>query len=168
MATGIPLSITLSHLSDKGELDAVEAWAARKSIRLQWIEERLELRTWLTQPHTGEDFYLLADLHNYPLEAPAWLFVGSNWKVSQNKCNWPRRPVKTNRAKSNSTIIHNNPVICAPFNRLAFKQHGGPHENWGAPTNWLNVDSELAKAETIPDMLQTILDDFLQTHGRME
>jgi hypothetical protein len=65
-------------------------------------------------------------------------------------------------------MIHNQTaVICAPFNRLAYTDHAGPHGDWGGPQNWLNAGASQVHAETIGDMLQAIYRDFSVTRERM-
>ena len=48
--------------------------------------------------------------------------------------------------------------ICAPFNRLAYKIHGGPHQDWNGPEKWLDVCGHVG-ARTLAEMLAQITGD---------
>ena len=66
-------------------------------------------------------------------------------------------------------IQHNSRgIICAPFNRLAYATHDGPHSNWGDAAQWMTAGPGYVYAVTIGDMLQLILRDFSLSKGRME
>jgi hypothetical protein len=54
------------------------------------------------------------------------------------------------------SIFHGSGVICAPFNRLAYGEHGGPHGDWGGPLSWLNVRGHV-RATALADMLALII-----------
>ncbi|MFC0028006.1 hypothetical protein ACFFMM_00510 [Micromonospora chaiyaphumensis] len=54
------------------------------------------------------------------------------------------------------SIFHPNRLICAPWNRLAYAEHGGPHPDWGALTNWKTAGAGYTKADTLADMLSQI------------
>ena len=61
----------------------------------------------------------------------------------------------------------NRGIICAPFNRLAYNSHQGPHSDWGGPAQWMTAGPQYVHAVTIGDMLQSILRDFSFSKGRM-
>jgi len=145
------------------EISAVLAWAKRKTIQLKWDSNAVALSVILVQPETGENFYLYGDLKGYKVIPPAWTFRNELWEGGSNKSDYPK-PAKT---KWGSSIFHKQPTICVPFNRLAYKEHEGPHSDWGGPSKWLSAGGSYIKAHTLGDMLQAIRRDFLFTRGRM-
>jgi hypothetical protein len=69
-------------------------------------------------------------------------------------------------ASGSGSFFHPGGMICAPWSRLAYKEHDGPHDNWSGPTNWLNV-TDVTVAHTIPDMLASIDVNLRQSPGMM-
>ena len=62
---------------------------------------------------------------------------------------------------------HGRGLICAPFNRLAYGIHNGPHSGWGNPAQWMTAGEGNVHAVRIGDMLNSILRDFRFSKGRM-
>jgi hypothetical protein len=54
------------------------------------------------------------------------------------------------------SIFHPNRLICAPWSRPAYGEHGGPHSDWGGQTNWTSAATGYTKADTLADMLSQI------------
>lgn len=150
----------------EAELPGAQAWALRRSLLLQWLPEQLQLRVKLTQPITNELFYLRGLFDDYRAIAPAWSFSDEQW-VSTADQHYSPPTVQTPHGASIFISHENRAVICVPFNRLAYKQKDGPHEDWGGPSNWLNVKAPQIHADTIADMLQAIYRDFVYSRGRM-
>jgi len=146
----------------ESELEAVEAWASRHGARLMWQADALELRVRLTQPSTGLAFYLRGRFDNYREVPPAWTFCDPTWENTSKEC-FPAR----SQTPFGSSILHNKPVICAPFNRLAYAEHGGPHGNWGGPAQWITPKDQYVYADSIGDMLQVIQRDVNYSEGHM-
>lgn len=71
-------------------------------------------------------FFLLVELEDYPIVPPAW-----NWTSPEFS---PAEPVDLPKG---GAFFHNNKVICAPWNRLAYKAYDsrGPHNDWEL-SNW--------------------------------
>jgi hypothetical protein len=67
-------------------------------------------------------FYLLVDCEKYPVQPPAWHWCDAEAKTTDRLSDRPR----------GSGFLHNNGVICAPWNRLAYKtvDSRGPHQDW--------------------------------------
>jgi hypothetical protein len=160
----IPAADTIIIVED--ELEGARHWAERRSVPLVWLPDRLELRATLVQPETKEPFYLRGIFDNYKAIAPAWTFSDATWALNGGAVSFPK--VITPPHGSPMFITGGSgAVICVPFNRLAYVQHGGPHGDWGGSTNWLNAGGAYVRAETVADMLQAIRRDFLHTCGRM-
>lgn len=158
----LPREVTLAVVDE--ELRAARNWADRRGIDLDWEPGPVRLRVVLIQPVSGEPFYLQGVFDAYRALPPSWDFRNEHWKDPDEKTNHPApgRPPGIG-----SSIFHTHPVICAPFNRLAYKTHGGPHDNWGGPEQWLHVQGTV-RADTIGDMLAVIARDLACSPGRME
>ncbi|MHB8636744.1 MAG: hypothetical protein ACYC96_09760 [Fimbriimonadaceae bacterium] len=52
--------------------------------------------------------------------------------------------------------FHSNNILCAPWNRLAYSIHGGPHTDWDM-LNWESIHPEHQELGTILDLLYRLL-----------
>ena len=93
---------------------------------------------------------LVAHTDGYRAIPPAWMFVQPG--TSQPN---PQVFPAAGTLPGIGSIFHGNRVICALWNRLAYSEHGGPHDNWSGPSAWLQVN-EGTIAHTIADMLAII------------
>jgi len=161
----IPREHTLIHV--ESELDGARAWADRQRVLLGWLADILEVRVTMSQPETGDQYFLRGKVDDYRELPPAWSFTDGKWKADPIKSFFPRPNALPGGGAS---IFHPQPVICAPFNRLAYKFEGvqGPHGDWGGPANWLAAGKpNEVRAEKLGDMLSVIYQHFLMTRGRM-
>lgn len=159
----IPRDHTLIYIEE--ELLGAEAWAERHAVRLLWVPESLEVRATLTQPETKDLFFLRGRFDDYREIAPAWSFTDAEWTGAPRPQLFPRPAPPPNGGAS---IFHTQPVICAPFNRLAYKQHQGPHVDWGGPAGWLTAGRpNEVRAHYLGDMLSVMHQHFVVTRGRM-
>lgn len=148
---------TLARASVEAELDAARAWAIRHRWILWWDPDGLRLRASTYHPKAKRLIEVIAELDGYPAVPPAWRFV---------------HPATDNTAQAAfpaagpNSIFHTNPVICAPWNRLAYSENGGPHGDWSGPSSWLKVTG-LTVAHTVPDMLATLNLHLHQSPGMM-
>jgi hypothetical protein len=153
---------TLILLED--ELSGAQAWATHHDVPLLWVPEVLEMRATFTQPETKDLFYLRGRVDDYREIPPAWTFTDATWAAEPCAQLFPR-PAQTPYGTS---VFLNQPVICAPFNRLAYKEHEGPHQDWAGPVNWLTAGQpNEVKALFLGDMLSVIHQHFFCTRGRM-
>lgn len=158
----IPRDLTIA-LVEGVELEPARQWSRRAGVELTWNADALEIRAVFTQRATGEDFHLLGRLDGYKALPPAWTFCDERWGTSNAKRNYPAAA----SMPGIGSIFHPNPVICAPFNRLAYSAHGGPHGDWGGPEQWLKAAPTSAHADTLADMLALIGRDMNHSSGRM-
>jgi hypothetical protein len=159
----IPRDHTLIHLED--ELPGAQTWAERHGDPLLWVPEALEVRVALTQPETKELFFLRGHFDDYREIAPAWTFTDAVWTAPPRQQLFPRPAPPLSGGVS---VFHPQPVICAPFNRLAYRQQNGPHNDWGGPANWLTAGRpNEVKAHYLGDMLSVMHQHFVVTRGRM-
>lgn len=146
------------------EFLGARAWAERHGVTLAWLPKILEVRAPLTQPETNERFYLRGQFDDYRVQAPAWVFTDAAWSAEPQPQLFPR----PGQSPFGSSVLHPKPAICAPFNRLAYAEHQGPHGDWGGPANWLTAaQPNEVKAHHLGDMLQVIFRDFSYSRGRM-
>jgi hypothetical protein len=109
----------------ESEARIVDSWAQRNGWTVKINLERLEIIAEVPHPKDNDPLFLHGDLSGYRAIPPAWRFVDESGNVT--KAAFPAAgPVN-----GKSSIFHGNVVICAPFNRLAYKVAGGPHEDWG-------------------------------------
>ncbi len=150
----------------EAELGGARAWAVRHDLELIWCAPERLLRVVLLQTETKQPFYLQAQCDDYKALPPAW-----DWRDE----NWAGAPATHLSPNSQSTPFggsmfierQGRAIICAPFNRLAYGTHNGPHSDWGDPAQWLTAGGAHVRATTLGDMLQAILRDFRFTTGRM-
>jgi hypothetical protein len=159
----VTAEVTTASVED--ELIGAQAWANRTRIPLEWNADRLELRATLMQPETNEPFYLIGTFKDYRACPPAWTFAESDWTVSQQPKTFPANQ-PTPYGASVFTKGRTGPVICAPFNLLAYAEAAGPHGDWGTPSQWLTITGH-ARATTVGDMLALIWRDLNVSRGRM-
>jgi len=146
----------------ESEARIVDTWAQRNGWTVNINLERLEITAEVPHPKDNDPLFLHGDLSGYRAIPPAWRFVDESGNVT--KAAFPAAgPVN-----GKSSIFHGNVVICAPFNRLAYKVAGGPHEDWGEWTGWFVVTGDFAKAYTLAEMLSIINVHLQFSPGRMQ
>ena len=144
----IPTAVTCAVVAE--ELPAVLAWVARRpGWTAEFDELALHLNVTTTHPAVGTLLRIRANLHGYRANPPAWQFLHPDTGEPDPAV----FPQPGGHAMIQGSIFHSNKVICAPWNRLAFQENGGPHQDWGALTNWTNAAPNYTKADTLADML---------------
>lgn len=162
----LPAEITRAFAEK--EVQAAALWAQRHDVPLTWDLANLRIRATLVQPSTGEHFYLQGDCEGYREVPPAWQWADKGFATFDLPNLAPRAGLS--QPPWGSIVFHASGVICAPFNRLAYKfgPHLGLHANdWGDAVQWLSVTGEFARAYTLGDMLQVIFRDLQYTNGRL-
>jgi hypothetical protein len=160
------ISTENSRIIVEAELEAALNWSRRYDLGFEWCAHDLRLLLTLTQPETHARYHLRGTFTDYRALPPEWSFTNPEWTSVGLPMDFPN-PIQTPFGAS-IFIRHNlSAVICAPFNRLAYTNHAGPHGDWGGPSNWLEAGPAQVHAETIGDMLQAIYRDFLHTRDRM-
>jgi len=147
----LPAVVTRAVVSD--EFPAVLAWVEHHpGWAVEFDEETLHLVLRVSHPATGTQFVIDADLEGYRAVPPAWRFLPAGGGEAAGA---PFPQAGTHPLIPGS-IFHSNRVICAPWNRLAYKENNGPHEDWGALTGWMDVAVGYTKADALADMLSQI------------
>ena len=150
----------------EAELDGAMAWAMRHELDLTWVPADRMLRVMLVQAETQERFFLQAQCDSYKALPPIWDWRDEQWCGAPSTHLSPN-PKATPFGSSMFIARKGRAIICAPFNRLAYGVHDGPHSDWGDPAQWMTVGGTHVRATTLGDMLQAILRDFRYTNGRM-
>ena len=146
-----------SRAAVEAELPAVEAWAARHGWVIAHDLDGLRLRAATYHRPVRRLVEVIGDVTGYPAVPPAWYFVA----IGTDETTKPHFP-----APGPTSIFHSNPVICAPWNRLAYTEHGGPHSDWSGPAAWLQVRNQTT-AHRLADMLAVIDANLRASPGMM-
>jgi hypothetical protein len=156
----LPALVTRAQL--EVELPAIMVWGDRVGWRVN-VESASRLVTACTvHPVVGLPLHVRVDCRNYPSIAPAWRFLDQAGESPRSAY-----PAPGQRAGINGSIFHGNGLVCAPWNRLAYKDYGGVHADWGAFTAWKTAAPTYTQAHTIADMLQTLSVHLIASPGMM-
>lgn len=128
------------------ELDGAREWASRHDWVLDFDPDRLTLRVATYHRPLHGLVEATADCGGYRAMPPAWQFVRPG--TDELDPAWfPRLAI--------IAMQQGRPVICAPWNRLAYAEYGGPHGEWSGAGSWLQR-TEGTVARSVPDMLALI------------
>src|SRR5487761_1115925 len=152
----VPPAVTRA-LIDK-EWPAIQAWADRWGWSLSLDREELRLEAQSRHPKDRLPVKLVGTFDGYAVVPPAWTFVNPY----TGQCEGEAFP-----AAGDQSIFHTNLVICAPWNRLAYSVHGGPHSDWGELIGWQQDRQGSTRATTIADMLSQVDVHLRRSPGRM-
>jgi hypothetical protein len=157
----LDLGVSRAYIAAENEMPAARTWATQHGYPMEYDDDALRLRFWLTGPATvdgtvAEEYMVIGEFEEFRLLPPAWRFVDPRDGRDVGPAAYPLVP--------GNTVFHSNGVICAPWNRLAYKAHGGPHDAWDM-TNWEQI-REGTVALHIPDMLARIAHETAISRGR--
>lgn len=128
----------------------MQAYAARHGWQVTWRPDDLVIIAEGKHPADGSPACLHGDLAGYRAQPPAW-----RWTTGE-----PHHTtviaIPGQLPGGISSMFHDNGTICAPFNRLAYKEHNGPHNDWGGPLAWLSVRGQVS-ATVLGEMLAQIV-----------
>ena len=146
----VPKDVTIAVVEE--EFPPADAYARRHGWTLTWLKDELVLLADGKHPADQRPLRLRGDLAGYRAVPPAW----SCFQQEEKGDFRPRFPRGGNLPGGIGSIFHSAGVLCAPFNRLAFKEHSGPHDNWGGPADWLKV-SGTVRATVLAEMIAQFL-----------
>ncbi len=111
---------TVAELTVADELAAIREIAASRGWAFREIDS-LHFCLGFQASDTSH-FHLLVDCAGYPVQPPAWDWCDDAGGLTNRPTDRP----------SGSGFLHPNGVICAPWNRLAYKpvDPRGPHRDW--------------------------------------
>src|ERR1039458_387603 len=153
----VPPAVTRALL--ERELPAIQAWAGRWGWSVTIDRDSLRLEAQSSHPKDRLPVKLVGTFDGYAVIPPAWTFVNPY----TGQCEGEAFP-----SAGEQSIFHTNLVICAPWNRLAYTIHGGPHSDWGELTGWQQDRSGSTRATTIADMLSQVDVHLRRSPGRMK
>ena len=148
-----------------GELAEAARWMTRHCVTHSWDPEVLLLKVNLAKAGTADRYLLLGRFDGYRELPPRWTFAALDGTGEEVPRNYPRvcRP-----QRSALCMLHGGrPVICAPFNRLAYQELKGPHSDWGGPASWLSVNTGVIRATHVADMLAILQAEVDASDGRL-
>lgn len=155
----------LGFLRADDEIPGAIRWAEYHGLMHAWDEANLTFKVWLEGGRTesGSEQYLLAGkFDDYPVLPPSWRFLDPRTGEDIGRAAYPAAgPFQS------GTILHSNAVICAPWNRLAYGDKGGPHGDWAQPAQWRQLAPGHTRAATIPDMLARLRAEAAISVGRL-
>ncbi len=154
----VPLDVTQAVMD--GESAAIAAWADRHQWSIDSASDGSALIARASHPVTGNHVDFHADLTGYPAVPPAWTCQDEAGASGSRAY-----PAPGTTPAITGSIFHTLPVICAPWNRLAYVVHNGPHSDWGAPTEWKTAGPSYTQAHTIADMLAALRLHLLVSPG---
>lgn len=143
----LPREVTIAVVEE--ELVAMRAYGSRHGWAINWLPENLVVLAEGRHPD-GSVICLHADVEAYKAQPPAWSVIPPG-KTTLEPYRFPSAGALPGGIGS---ICHSSKLFCAPFNRLAFKVHGGPHADWSL-ASWLDVRGTV-QANTLADMLAII------------
>jgi hypothetical protein len=111
---------------------------------------------------SSEDYLLEGEMADYSWQPPTWRFLDPR---DGRDIGLPAYPAPG--TMPNGSVLHTNGVICAPWNRLAYGDKGGPHSDWADSTAWRTTAPQHTRAHTIPEMLSRLHVEVTVSPGRM-
>ena len=144
----------LAYLEADDEIPGAIRWANHHGLSFTWDEEAL---TFTLHFESGSDrgsqpevYLLVGSFEDYPALPPAWRFLDPRTSREIGRAAYPAAG-----PFGKGSVLHDQGVICAPWNRFAYADKGGPHKDW-TPTGWQNLAPDRTWARTIPDMLARV------------
>jgi hypothetical protein len=118
---------TVAELTVAEELTALREIASGRG----WVLKELDALNFQLGLGAGDGswFYLLVNCENYPAQPAAWDWCDAEGRRTDRLADKPQ----------GSGFLHASGVVCAPWNRLAYKavDSRGPHPDW-AIGDWQN------------------------------
>jgi hypothetical protein len=162
MTRPVPERVVRAYLAP--EIRAATIVAALRGLKFEHYADSLSATMRMTGPpaqhgQPEEDYLVWVQFDGYRAIPPAWRFVDPRNGKHAGLAGYPKG--------SGNTVLHSDGLICAHWSRLAYKQEGGIHEDWGAPSNWRNVRTGQTIALTLPDMIDRLIRDVCKSAGRL-
>lgn len=152
----VPASIARENV--EAELDAALAWASRHSWSMLWVPPDVVIRAATYHPEVGRLVEVRVRCDSYRALPPLWDFVRPGTDdTGRTFC----------PAAGPRSIFHGSGIICAPWNRGAYAELGGPHGDWNGAAAWLQVGGDVSVAKSIPDMFAVVDAHLRQSPGFM-
>jgi len=154
----VPKAVTVATVQE--ELAGIEGYASRHGWTVSWDPETLRLSFEGKHPNDSTPLRVVASVDGYKALPPIWTIEDPTGGSAKQ----PFFPKPGTDAGVRQSMFIDKNVICAPFNRLAYKQHGGPHGDWGGPECWLDVKGHI-RGTTLASMFASILSHLKASPG---
>ncbi len=155
----IPLNVSIATIEN--ELPGIKSYAERHGWNLIWNADELKMIFTGCHPKEKSPLHIIANVDGYRALPPIWTFLDPSGTCNSSSFFPIAGPVA-----GKGSIFHSSNRICAPFNRLAYKEHSGPHSNWGGPANWLNAsNASHVQATKIANMFTIIIGHLEASKG---
>lgn len=142
-ATELILNCQVEHLLENARLHS-------------WFFDRVDVTTFVLgmTAKDGSDFSLRTRCDGYAATPPAWHWYNRETEAIDSPYDTPL----------GGRFFHSAGVICAPWNRLAYKSvdQRGPHGNWEIG-NWMNI-KETGGTHTLASMAERIAHEFMVSY----
>jgi hypothetical protein len=113
-----------------------------------------DLRFFVTfKNSTGEEFYAEFECREYPMHPPTVEFVNRDRTERGLKQLYPQG-------------FHGTPCICMRYNRKAYKERGGPHQDWRL-LDWQLPTTNGVAIDTLTLMISDLNSKIRASTGRM-
>jgi hypothetical protein len=156
----------LAYLDSDDEIPGAIRWAKYHGLEQAWDQEGLVFTVCLkgrSERDGGQEPYLLVGtFEDYRVMPPAWSFLDPRTGADIGRAAFPA----PGPFPLGSVLHATRAVICAPWNRLAYSDRGGPHSDWDA-ANWQTAAPQYTSARTIPDMLARIRAEVIISPARL-
>lgn len=167
----------LAYLLADDEIPGAIQWATSHQLEHSWDEDALEFSVYLeSRPEPEPDdpapasesqlhpepYLLRGHFPDYRALPPIWRFFDPRDGSDIGRSAYPQAgPFQ------DGSVLHGQAVICAPWNRLAYAMHSGPHSDWTDPASWQTVASDKTHALTIPEMLARVRAEVIISPARL-
>jgi hypothetical protein len=154
----VSAEITRAHVESELSRELIDAWVRQHGWQLSWDPAGLLLRATMRSKIDQEQYELELNLGGYRALPPLIELIHPvTGERGSRKC-YPG---------GGRGYFHNQPVLCAPWNRKAYAAHGGPHGDWTL-AQWATYRPNHARLLDILVLLQSLLDDRSSYSGRMQ
>lgn len=152
-ALAVPIVVTVEQLRE--ELADVAEYAAAPGLMLDESALTDENPVFHMTFHNrdGVPFHVEFDCREYPLHPPTIEFVDATKKSRGTRDLYPN-------------VFHNTPCVCARYNRKAYEQYGGPHNDWRL-IDWQLPTGAGPKVETLGIIVSDLHSKIAASSGRM-
>ena len=160
----VPANVSRALLA--AEVPAIAAWAQRSGWHVEVKVSDLSLAAEAPHPASKQTLHLRGRFDQYDYLPPRWACVDREGKESGWTVPAPGPVPNGSGGVVPSVFIGHGAhgVICAPFNRNAYAEHGGPHPDWKGPAAWKSVVGHV-RALSIAEMLDVIRMHLLHSPG---
>lgn len=148
--------VSRAHVEE--EMGEARAWLQRAGLEPHWQPDPLILAVRMSSGVDKEEYIFEFKLDDYRELPPSIELVHPvSGERGTRRC-YP---------SGGNAYFHSQPVVCAPWNRRAYKVLGGPHADWEMK-NWASYRPNQSRLGSILALLKILIDEPNLYRGRME